>query len=479
MDAISILVGAVVGLIAGAIGVWLMLRGREGVLNSELAVEREKVMGLTADRSRAEAEATSRGDRVVELEDKLAGVEGDYRNLQDRFHELDVRLGKIVSESDERDRAHMREVEKLEAMETKLKETFENLSNKALTESREEFLKQSKQVLERYREADDELAKTKRAEIEKILMPVQGELKKLEEFNRSIEDRRLAENASLKDQLVALTSGTGKLISALQGSGSAGKWGEVQLKRIVELAGMQDKIDYVAQESLAGSEGAQRPDMQVFLPGGRTMIIDSKVPIQDLDEIEAVDEDGRKVLAQGIAAKVMDYAKGLNRRDYSKLESAPDFVVMFIASESAFRMAVEGRPGLIEDVMHLNVVVASPSTLLPMLKAVNYGWRQENLAKEARNIQQWGKDLYDALVVMKGHYDDLGRKINAVGSSYNKFGGSLDRTVIPKARKMAEAGLPVKDGEILDTAVVEFSERELRAGDFVALQDGGEQLSLE
>src|SRR5690606_32934205 len=132
-------------------------------------------------------------------------------------------------------------------------------------------------------------------------------------------------------------------------------WGEVQLRRIVELAGLQEGRDFVEQTALLGSEGSLRPDMQVFLPGDRTMIIDSKVPIQDLDELESADESSRKAMSLAIANKVMDYAKGLNKRDYSKLESAPNFVVMFIASESAFRMAVEGKVGLIEDVMNMNV----------------------------------------------------------------------------------------------------------------------------
>ncbi|MFM9872379.1 MAG: DNA recombination protein RmuC [Fimbriimonadaceae bacterium] len=477
MDAIWILTAALVGVIVGGLGVWLLLRGKDSGVFAESAELRGRIEGMVRDLATAESEATIRGDRIVELEEELSRVEDEYRELQSRFHLLDVKFGSLVSEADEREKSYLARIEELKKMEVSLKETFENLSNKALRDSSDELLKQSKAVLDRYRETDEELTKSKNQEIEKMLLPVQGELKKLEELSRTLENERVKETTSLRDQLVALTSGTGKLISALQGNGSAGKWGEVQLRRIVELAGLQEGRDFVEQTALEGSEGALRPDMQVFLPGGRTMIIDSKVPIQDLDALEAADEDARKGMSLAISSRVMDYAKGLNKRDYAKLESAPDFVVMFIASESAFRMAVEGKSGLIEDAMNLNVVVATPSTLLPLLKAVNYGWRQERLAKEARNIQQWGKDLYDALVVMKGHYDDLGRKIDSVGKSYNKFGGSLDRTVIPKARKMAEAGLPVKE-EIVETAVVEFSERELRAGDFLPAIES-DQLSLE
>jgi DNA recombination protein RmuC len=385
----------------------------------------------------------------------------------------------LVSETDEKERALLERIDEMRGMEAKLKETFENLSNEALRKSTEQLMAQSKEILSRFKESDQAASKEKVLEMEKLLQPVKSELKRLEEFNRSLEQERTRETTSLKDQLAALTSGTGKLISALQGSGTAGKWGEVQLQRIVELAGMQDKVDFITQNSLDLGDGLYRPDMQVFLPGGRTMIIDAKVPVHDLDGMEAADEDGRKILAQGISNKVLDYAKGLHKRDYARLETAPDFVVMFIASESAFRMAMEGRPGLIEEAMHFNVVVASPSTLLPMLKAVNYGWRQEKLATEALNIQKLGKDIYDSLVVMKNHYDDLGRKIAAVGKAYNQFGGSLDSTVIPKARKMAEAGLPVREDQLVETAVVEFVERELRARDFAGLGTSEQPKLLE
>ncbi|MBS1711081.1 MAG: DNA recombination protein RmuC [Armatimonadetes bacterium] len=471
MDAIAIVVAAVCGVLVGAGLVWFLLRGKDGVLRSEAEALRLRVEGLLTDRTKAEAEASGRSDRILQLELELNQAVEEREALRQRYHECDVELNTLKATLDERELSFEKQINEIKSMESNLKESFKVLSSEALSKSTEELIK-------RYRDHDEEAGKAKKAEIENLLQPVQKELKRLEEFNQKMDQERKLDSSSLGEQIKQLASGTGKLISALQGAGSAGRWGEVQLKRIVELAGMQERVDYVAQESIAGTDGVQRPDMQVFLPGGRTMVIDSKVPIQDLEAMEAADEDGRKALSMAVANKVMEYAKSLNKKDYAKLESAPDYVVMFMASESAFRMAVEGRPGLIEDVMNLNVVVATPSTLLSLLKAVNYGWRQEKLAKEAQNIQKWGKDLYDALVTMKGYYDDLGRKINAVGVSYNKFGGSLDRHVIPKARRMADAGLPVKE-EVNETAVVEFSERELRAADFAALPESGGQLSLD
>jgi len=466
VDAIWALAGAVVG----GVAVWFLMRGKGAPDHTRAEELQKRVEELLSEKSKAESEAASRGERLHQLEDELAETESDLVGIQARFHELDVKHAALVSDIDAREQAFEDRIREMKNLEEKFKETFANLSHEAVKKGGEELLK-------RYQEANENDAKDKRKEIENLLQPVAHELKRLEEFSKELELERLKESTTLKSQLDNLTSGTSKLITALHGSGSAGKWGEVHLQRVVEMAGMKEKTDYVMQEALLGSEGSLRPDMQVFLPGGRTMIIDSKVPIQDLDELEGADADARKVLSQGIANKIYDYAKGLNKRDYSKLEAAPDFVVMFIASESAFRMAVEGRHGLLEDVMNMNVVLVSPSTLLPMLKAVNYGWRQERLAREARNIQQWGKDLYDALVTMKTHYDELGRRIDSVGKSYNKFGGSLDATVIPKARKMKEAGLP-SNSEIEETSVVEFAERELRARDFAALPDAN-QLSLE
>jgi len=466
VDAIWALVGAVLG----GIAVWFLMRGKDAPARMRADELQKRVEELLSEKSKAESEAASRGDRLQQLEDELASSHSDLIEIRSTFHKLDVEHASLKSDIDAREQAFEDRIREMKNLEEKFKETFANLSHEAVKKGGEELLK-------RYQEANESDAKEKRLEIEKMLQPVSTELKRLEEFTKEIEQERVKSNTTLESELKNLNSGTSKLITALHGSGSAGKWGEVHLQRVVEMAGMKEKTDYVMQEALLGSEGSLRPDMQVFLPGGRTMIIDSKVPIQDLEELEGADAEGRKVLSQGIANKIYDYAKGLNKRDYSKLEAAPDFVVMFIASESAFRMAVEGRHGLLEDVMNMNVVLVSPSTLLPMLKAVNYGWRQERLAREARNIQQWGKDLYDALVTMKTHYDELGRRIDSVGKSYNKFGGSLDATVIPKARKMKEAGLP-SNSEIEETVAVEFAERELRARDFAVLPDTN-QLNLE
>lgn len=472
MDAIWALVGAVIG---GA-AVWLLMRGRVPD-QSNSAEQQKRIEELLSDKAKAESEAASRQQRVQQLEDELAGTHSDLIQSQSDFHKLDIEHASLKSDIDAREQAFEDRIREMKNLEERFKDTFENLSNEALKKSSDELIKQSKLVLDRYRETDDELAKSKNQEIEKLLQPVQSELKRLEEFNRVIEQERLKETTSLKDQLTILTSGTGKLISALQGSGSAGRWGEVQLQRIVEMAGLQENLNYEIQKSLGEGEG--RPDMQILLPGGKRIFVDSKVPIQDLEHIEAMDEAGRKALSVGISNKVMDYAKGLNKRDYAKKEDSPDFVVMFIASESAFRMAVEGKPGLFEDAMNMNVMIASPSTLLPMLKAVHYGWRQERLASEAQNIMDWAKELYNALVTMKGHYDDLGKRIEAVGRKYNDFGGSLDRSVLPKARKMRDAGLPVKDEISETTGVVEFSQKQLRAPDYINTPEEAQQLSLD
>lgn len=464
------MVAAVCGVLVGAGLVWFLLRGKDGALRSEAEALRARVEGLLTDRTKAEAEASSRSDRIVQLEMELNQAVEEREALRRRYHECDVELNTLKATLDERELSFEKQINEIKSMESNLKESFKVLSSEALSKSTEELIK-------RYRDHDEEAGKAKRAEIENLLQPVQKELKRLEEFNRELNDSRVKDKTSLGDQIQALTSGTAKLITALQGSGSAGRWGEIQLERIVELAGLQERVDYVTQQTVAATEGG-RPDMQVFLPGGRTLIIDSKVPIHDFNEVEASDPDARRAISVGVANKIVGYAKELKKREYTRLEEAPEFVVMFIASESAFRMALEGRPALIEDTLHLDVVIVSPSTLLPMLKTVNYAWRQEKLAAEAKNIMNWGKDLYDALVKLKSHYDELGKRIDAVGRKYNEFGGSLDRTVLPKARKMRDAGLPVKE-EVNETAVVEFSERELRAADFAALPEPGGQLSLD
>ncbi|MDI9636830.1 DNA recombination protein RmuC [Kamptonema cortianum] len=448
MDAIWALIGVAVGLILGGGLAWMILKQK-----------------FVADLAVANQEATKQKDELDRLEKQLAETTTRLTEKTEAYHQLDVTHNQYVAKQEERELAHRERVKELEQFEANLKEAFENLSNAALKKSAEDLVKQAEEVLKRYKENAEGNLQKSRKEIETLLEPMERELKRLEAVSRELNEERLKDATELKTQIVRLQTGTSKLITALQGGGTGGQWGEVALRRIVEMAGLRDKVDFSTQESISTEEGKQRPDMTVYLPGDRVIVIDSKAPVQDLDRLEAEDEDERKQIANAHAASLLKYAKDLHKKEYSKIETAPDFTVMFIASESAFRMAIEGKPDLVEKAMEFNVVVTTPATLLALLRTVAYAWNQERLAKEARTIQKTGKDLYDALMILKTNYDSLGSKLKSTVDAYNKFGGTLDGNVAPKVRRLKESGLPVT-AEFEDSNLIDADIKELKAVDF-------------
>ncbi len=469
---LAVVIGLVAGLVLGGAGVWFLV----GLsLRRELAESKGLVAAAQEEAKRAASEVSDgralvsgleaeKGQYVVRIEE----LKGELSETEAELERTRLALNSLREDNrglEEREASFEKREAELKMAEERLKESFENLSSKALHQQMDLFLKQSDEVLKRYRESAEGDQKKSKDEIDKLLTPVRETLGKLEEHNRAIEKEREGAYRELHTQIEQLSGGTQRLIGALQGSASAGRFGEVVLQRVVELAGMTERVTYFTQESIQTEEGRHRPDMLVALPGGRTIIVDAKAPVHELDDVEARTPEEHRLISRTVAGKVLDYAKSLNRKDYARMEESPDFTVMFIASESAFRAACEGRPDLIEAAMNHNVVIATPSTLLALLRAVAYGWKQERLASEARDVQIQAKKLYDGLAVMMGHYSTLGKRIQDVGKAYNSFGGSLDRTVMPAARKFEDAGIS-SSKELPEAVAVEFEPRELRAQDF-------------
>ncbi|HXH62122.1 MAG TPA: DNA recombination protein RmuC, partial [Fimbriimonadaceae bacterium] len=287
---------------------------------------------------------------------------------------------------------HAERIQAYEDAEAAMKDTFDAISLKNLQEA----LKQHKEM------SEGDIEQRKRS-IQQMLEPFKERLQEIEGHNKEMEKSRseaygelLNQIKTLGEQQTGLTKETNRLVKALQDPGSAGSWGEMVLERVVEMAGLQEHYVYDQQSTAHSDDGDQRPDMIVSLPGGRTLVIDSKAPMRAyMDGLETPDEETRSTYFRAHGGKLYDHAKELKRRDYSKRDGAPDFTVMFVPSESAFRTAVEARPSLIEECMECNVVIATPTTLLALLRAVNYGWRQERLAQLAQEVQKDGALLYE------------------------------------------------------------------------------------
>jgi DNA recombination protein RmuC len=359
----------------------------------------------------------------------------------------------------------------LEKAKAEFKEAFDSLASKALQGNQEQFLKLADQAfLKHSTESKGELEKRKQA-IDGMLKPMKVHLEKIGEQNQEMERRRSSAYGELMEQVknlgstqVGLQKETNRLVKALQDPGSAGSWGEMVLERVLEMAGLQEHVTFTQQDTI--EQG--RPDAIVRLPHNRVIVIDSKAPMkQYLEALETDQQETSDTLLKDHAKKVEDHARVLSKRSYSELSESPDFTVMFIPSEAAFRSALENRPGLIENAMDQHVILATPSTLLALMKAVEYGWQQEKLADNMKEVQEDGKKLYDALATLANHYAKLGGSLKSTVNHYNSFVGSMERSVLPAARRLADQGVATKKAidavEPQDSEIRDFVRPELTA----------------
>jgi len=315
----------------------------------------------------------------------------------------------------------------LDEAEGKLKDAFAALSAEALKESRQEFLGQADQRLK----------------------PIQDLLAKYEEQLRQIEKARNDAYGGLREYLEALKAAhqglqkeTHQLSTALRSPTVRGRWGEVTLRRVVELAGMSSYCDFDEQVSVETEEGRLRPDMTVRLPNDRVIIVDSKAPLEAyMDAVEASDEAGRKAALERHTQALRAHVRALCQKAYwSQFDNAPDFVVLFLPGESFFIAALEADRSLMEDAFRSNVVLASPATLFALLKAVATGWQEHALAENAQRIAEVGKDLHDRIRVFAEHLSRVGKGLKGATDAYNAAVGSYERNLEPGARKLAELG---------------------------------------
>ena len=306
----------------------------------------------------------------------------------------------------------------LEDAQNKLQDSFKALSSEALSKNNESFLNLAKTTLEKYQDgAKSDLEKRQEA-INKTVEPVGIALKTFNERVEKIEERRTQSEASLKQQLqqlaesqVQLSKTTGSLVQALRAPQVRGQWGEMQLRRTVEMAGMINRVDFIEQASVNTEEGQrQRPDMLINLPNGRQVVVDSKVPLAAyLDAIEA--------------------------EDWAQFDHAPEFVVLFIPNETIFSAALEQDPQLIELGVDNKVILATPTTLIALLKAIAFGWQQEAIAREAKEIAALGKELYERIGVVTGHLAKLGKSLDQSVGLYNKAISSVESRLLVTAKK--------------------------------------------
>ena len=333
----------------------------------------------------------------------------------------------------------------LEEARDSLKDSFKALSADALSKNNESFIKLAEENLKKHQQsAKDDLEKRQQA-ITKTVEPVSQTLKAFSDRVNKIEERRIESEGGIKKELqklsemhLRLDQSTSSLVQALRAPQVRGQWGEMHLRRTVEMAGMINYCDFEEQSSVETEEGQrQRPDMLIRLPNERRVVVDSKVPIAAyLDALETDSIEVQSERMQAHARHLRTHIKDLSTKAYwSQFENAPEFVVLFVPNEAIFSAALEEDPSLIELGVENKVILATPTTLIALLKAVAYGWQQEAITREAKEIASLGKEIYDRLSVVIGHFVKLGKSIDQSVGNYNKAMNSVDSRLMVTARK--------------------------------------------
>jgi DNA recombination protein RmuC len=376
------------------------------------------------------------------------------------------RLARLETERDAAMRAVDEQRELLGRTQSEVRETFAALSRDALKDNRAEFLHTADALL---------------APVRETLGRVQTQLTDVDKAREGTFQSVSAQLRSLSTAQEQLRAATEGLARSLRSPNVRGKWGEVQLRRILELAGMLHHCDFVEKESVANADGARRtPDLVVRLPGGTTIVIDAKVPIDAyLASAEATTDARREEHLAAHARQVREHVRALGAKEYwQQFPQAPEFVVMFLPLEPLLSAAFEQDATLLEQSAALRVIPATPMTLLALLKAVAYGWQQQDVARNAEEIRALGREMYERLATLVEHIEGVGRNIKQAAASYDRFIGSLEQKVMPAARRFRTLGVAASR-TITPPDPLHLTIREVRSGDLLGQVEDSEGEDVE
>jgi len=431
----------------------------------------------TADRMEAERRAAGAEARSQSAEQQRDQALGQLHQTQIRLLDLQGDKSRLEAELVSSQAQVMQERELLTKTRAELTDTFKALAGDALNASTGQFLKLAAERFAHLQTGATADLEQRRTAIENLVKPVAESLGKVERQIGEIEKNRagsyeslLAVVSNLQTTQQDLKRETGNLVGALRRPNVRGRWGELQLRRVVELSGMLDRVDFQEQVNVASEDGALRPDLIVRLPGGKSIIVDAKAPLSAyLDSLEMADDDARARKLEDHAKQIRDHIHKLSAKSYWAEFDTPEFVVLFIPGEAFYSAALEQDSTLIESGIDRKVILATPTTLIALLKTVAYGWRQESLANDAREIAALGRDLYERLATMASHWHKMGKGLSTAMGAYNDAVGSLESRVLPAARKFRDLNVAAEGKEIDFISQLETLPRTLTAEEMAAL----------
>jgi DNA recombination protein RmuC len=457
---LELVFGLLLGLIVGLVGFTVLFGVKRRQMDSEMRIQQEALTQFQVDNAALKERAAASDQFAKEIKAQAEEI------ISLRESESSLR-----TQMTEREKAYAEKIAVYESAKAELSKQFAEISQSSLEKNNKLFLDLAQQSFESQKKQASQELNQKHELIDKSVKGIFDTLEKLGEHNHSLESKRVSAYSGLMEQVKMLSESQSKLqretqnlVGALKAPSQRGRWGEIQLKRVVEMAGMLEYCDFEQQVSVDYEETRLRPDLIVKLPNAKQIIVDSKVALDAyLDASQLEDDDLRKVRLVDHSRQVRKHITQLSAKSYwNQFESTPEFVVMFLPNEPIFSAALEQDPQLIEFGAENRVLIATPVTLIALLRAVAYGWSQERIAQSAQEISKMAQELYGRVGTLAEHFSKLGSNLDRSIRSYNDAVGSMERMVLPQIRKLKDQGI-VASNEVPVLEPLDKVSRELQA----------------